>query len=671
MTNTHPRYIAGIDGLRALAVLSVILYHFHPGILPGGFSGVDVFFVISGYVVTGSLLGRHAQGITAFLSGFYARRLLRIYPALLVCLLVTALFKTWFIPLAWLSYSIDKTGLAAFLGLSNFALLMHSDGYFSSRVEMNPFTHMWSLAVEEQFYLLFPWVLLVWFKAQKASHACWHSAKWLLPGLLLISMLVSWWQSLHQPDHAYYLLPSRFWELASGACLRLWHANQVPSARPMGTHAPFLGLGVGITGLGLLLAGFLLAQPEAFPMPWALLSVLGTLVLIHRFVQTPSGQRAPMDVACMGSPALVYVGKLSYSLYLWHWPVIVLLRWTVGDDSLLSLTLAWLLTALLAASSYHLVEQRFSAARRAQRWGDTRVLWGGGLLVACGLVLAWGLFKQHAALTFSVTGNASEWHPPLLQQPRADFNLSQPRPPHLFVMGDSHVGAYAGMLNTLSEQEGWVVSAHFKGGCAVVDLLLPASAVCRPHVQSMVEEVLRQAKPGDWVFLVSLRTHRLADQWQVFSDSHVESVRHTSQLREQAMLSEASDLITRLESAGLRVILDAPKPVFRSPPFRCSDWFNARHPVCAQGFQVERAFLQRHREPVMQRMAALQRAHPALKVWDAFPYLCPQTTCNAYQDGHPLFFDGDHLSGYGNQYLYPHFVDFLRRLDQTDSARPG
>lgn len=671
MTNTHHRYIAGIDGLRALAVLSVIVYHFHPALLPGGFAGVDVFFVISGYVVTGSLLGREHAGIGPFLSGFYARRLLRIYPALLVCLLVTVIFKTWFIPLAWLSYSIDKTGLFAFLGLSNFALLLHSDGYFSPRVEMNPFTHTWSLAVEEQFYLLFPWVLYAWTRRQTPLAGWLLPVKWLLPGVLVLSLLVSWWQSQHQPDQAYYLLPSRLWELASGACLCLWHARASEGGKGGRLPSWFASWWLGVVGVGLLCVGSVGAQADAFPMPWALTSVAGTLLLLHRLAQPWSVHQMPIDVSLMGKPALVYVGKLSYSLYLWHWPVIVLLRWTVGDASPWSLLLAWLLTVCLAAASYHFIERRISAAQISERWGHVRVLLGGGILVACSVVLAWGVFKQHAALTLSVTGQVSEWHPPLLQQSHTDVKASPVRPPHLFVIGDSHVGAYAGMLENLRQQEGWVVSAHFKGGCAVADLLHPASAACQPHVRSVVEDVIHQAKPGDWVFLVSLRSHRLGDQWQVFSERQLESARRASEVSGHAAVAEASALIGRLQAAGLRVIIDAPKPVFRSPPFRCSDWFNAHHPICAEGFQVSQAYLQQSRATVMQRIAALKADHPGLHVWDAFPLLCRQAHCSAFQDGHPLFFDGDHLSGYGNQYLYPYFLDFLQRLQSTSSAQSG
>ena len=180
-------YIPGIDGLRAVAVLSVLLFHMRGSFLPGGFAGVDVFFVISGYVVSASLLHRHDNHIGRYLLAFYARRIVRIFPALLVCVLLTGVATTMLVPASWLSQTTAYTGLASIFGLSNFALVWFSDGYFSPRAEFNPFTHTWSLAVEEQFYLVFPVMFYAWFRAragggggQGVVFAHWRAA-WCFP----------------------------------------------------------------------------------------------------------------------------------------------------------------------------------------------------------------------------------------------------------------------------------------------------------------------------------------------------------------------------------------------------------------------------------------------------------------------------------------------------------
>lgn len=157
-------YIKGIDGIRAIAVLAVLIFHLDINILPGGFTGVDIFFVISGYVVSASLLRNYNIDFKEFALEFYKRRIIRIFPSLIVCLIVSSIVTVLFIPASWLSYTTNKTAIAAFLGLSNFALILFNDGYFSPRTDFNPFTHTWSLGVEEQFYLIFPLLFYIHIK---------------------------------------------------------------------------------------------------------------------------------------------------------------------------------------------------------------------------------------------------------------------------------------------------------------------------------------------------------------------------------------------------------------------------------------------------------------------------------------------------------------------------
>jgi SGNH domain (fused to AT3 domains) len=127
-----------------------------------------------------------------------------------------------------------------------------------------------------------------------------------------------------------------------------------------------------------------------------------------------------------------------------------------------------------------------------------------------------------------------------------------------------------------------------------------------------------------------------------------------------AALREADALITRLEKASLIVVMDAPKPIFKSPPFRCSDWFNSDNPVCSGGFTMKRTFLLEYRKPVMESMEILVHNHKNLVIWDTFPTLCPSDSCSAFDEKIPLFFDGDHLSAHGNRVLYPSFLSLLK-----------
>jgi peptidoglycan/LPS O-acetylase OafA/YrhL len=207
-------YFPYIDGLRAIAVLSVLIYHLNSDFLPGGFAGVDIFFVISGFVVSASAGAFGQLSLPQFLLLFYSRRIKRIAPALIVCLLATTLASALLIPPAWLSDTNQRTGIFAFFGLSNFILAQTSGDYFSPRSEFNPFTQTWSLGVEEQFYLIFPILFFGWIGGRTR----------LLTAVafgvgFLASLSWSWYLSGTDNASAYYMITSRFWQLASGALL--------------------------------------------------------------------------------------------------------------------------------------------------------------------------------------------------------------------------------------------------------------------------------------------------------------------------------------------------------------------------------------------------------------------------------------------------------------------
>ena len=161
MQNSSTRYVKHVDGLRAIAVLSVIVYHLNSAWLPGGFAGVDVFFVISGFVVTASLAPHAHERWGQYIVGFYHRRLTRIIPALLVTLSFTSIVYLLLVSRSWLSGQTQDVAALAFIGASNWALATQSDAYFAPRAEFNPFTHTWSLGVEEQFYLVAPWLIFL------------------------------------------------------------------------------------------------------------------------------------------------------------------------------------------------------------------------------------------------------------------------------------------------------------------------------------------------------------------------------------------------------------------------------------------------------------------------------------------------------------------------------
>lgn len=680
ITPSRGQYFPYIDGLRAFAVLSVLIYHLNAAWLPGGFVGVDVFFVISGFVVSASIASFKGQGLRAFLAYFYARRIKRIFPALIVCLLVTGYVTALFVPSSWLSAVNQQTGLYAFFGLSNFILAQTGRDYFAPTTEFNPYTHTWSLAVEEQFYLVFPFLFLAWLGSRRGR---WFSAGLFGAGLLA-SVLFAAWQTAASPTAAYFLAPSRFWELAAGVLLYqlitlVPAITARPSARPRGL--------LGLLSLLLLLASFVVSTPERFPMPGALLAVLGTLGLIYSLHQRDDLHRLH---AFLGSRPLVAVGKISYSLYLWHWPVFVLFRWTTGLDTPGLRILAVLLAVALAIASYRWVENPFRHAGPVRRASQAVVIVC-GLLVVAG---AWWVAERmadnlHQLSLSTLSQNRDLWYPHgpdtregfpgctaypeyhdveggllLIYKPQG---CAEPRPPataQLHVIGDSHALAYEGLFKQYAIDHSMQVNAYNNGGCPFISLQPwrdMDNADCRRHTDAALRHLREQINPGDVLFLPSLRISRFSDQWAYFGEQQAReqmfgAAAEAGRARAEA---EAVAVLREFAERGVHIVFEAPKPLFKAPPLRCADWFNRDNPVCAPGFEVPRALIEEFRAPVLQSFAAIAAQLPNVTVWDPLPTLCPTATCSAWRDELPLFLDGDHLSGNGNLLLFDAFDAFV------------
>lgn len=639
-------HIFGIDSLRALAVLAVVVYHVQPRWLPGGFNGVDIFFVISGYVVAASLDRSSASTLSQFVLTFYARRLVRLYPALTLCLLASFLAAVLFIPASWLSTTTWWVGLQAFIGVSNIGLVWLDDGYFSPRAEFNPFTHTWSLGVEEQFYVVFPLLAYGWLKARSSSVS--RLSVLALAALTMASLVFSAWSSVKRPDLAFYLLPSRFWELALGVALLGAHRR--------GYCLPKTALQSGICLLlgGTALAAGLLHPPQGgFPLPWALIPVGGAALAIC----AAASSRATGAEAvrwCLERPLFLYIGRLSYSMYLWHWPVLVLLRWTTGLESIGSVAVALVLTGALAALSYHLVElptQRWFGAATTR---PVRLLGRGWALVAGVAVACVGLIAARPMLSLTTPMKAaSDWYPNA-HGSRLPKDTAAAR--RLWVVGDSHAGAYAPMLEQFEKDSGARITMMWSAGCTA---LAPTKDPCRTFVARAMERLAREAKTGDVVFLPGLRGPRLSDQWTAFDyETRLLEEQSAGQLAAwQSAVSEARDQLQPLLQRGVRVLVELPKPVLPAPVFRCVDWFNRSNPVCRNGLTLDRGQVLRLSESARAALLDLQRQLPGLALWDPFPILCPGTRCRAIDpDGRPIFFDGDHLSRWGNEMLYPSFA---------------
>jgi peptidoglycan/LPS O-acetylase OafA/YrhL len=317
MSGVALHYRPDIDGLRAVAVISVLLFHAFPDRLPGGFVGVDIFFVISGYLISGIILKDLQRGNFSF-ADFYARRVGRIFPALVLVLTVCLAFG-WFVLLPDEYVQVGKHTVAGAAFMSNL-LLWHQSGYFDASAQSKPLLHLWSLGIEEQFYILWP-LLLVLF---------WKRTKRILVVICLLA-LTSFFLNVilvgRVPSLIFYLPITRVWELLIGGALAQSTLQRGAVRSPMVNNL-FAAIGSLLIAVSLAL----ISESRAFPGWWALLPTLGTALVIG------AGSQAWVNRKLLSAPACVFIGLISYPLYLWHWPILVYLKLIVDSDFALSPT---------------------------------------------------------------------------------------------------------------------------------------------------------------------------------------------------------------------------------------------------------------------------------------------------------------------------------------------
>ena len=352
------KYIPEIDGLRAFAVVAVIINHFNKDILPGGYLGVDIFFVISGFVITSSLWQRESKNLGGFLAGFYARRLKRLVPAMLLYALIIGTLITLVNPEPAITI---RTGISSIFGLSNIYLLRQSTNYFADTTTLNPFTQTWSLGVEEQFYLLFPF--LIWFSGfGRQTKKGERNLFFITGGISVASLIAFCFFAINQPA-AYFLMPTRFWEMAMGCLVFIGH-NKRPNIyqRTLKNYDHYLrGAIIGVMFL---------------PISTAAISTIAVVIFTANLLIFSSTDK--LVFKAFTCPAVTYIGLISYSLYLWHWGVLSLSKWTIGITKATILPQI-LIICLMSAISYHAVEKPL----RRSNWG-----WNNKNLASIGIAVS-------------------------------------------------------------------------------------------------------------------------------------------------------------------------------------------------------------------------------------------------------------------------------------------
>src|SRR5688572_5013321 len=460
--SAHP-YRPDIDGLRALAVLAVLAFHAFPAAAPGGFAGVDVFFVISGFLISGIIFDGLKSGTFSF-ADFYRRRIRRIFPALIV-VLAACLGLGWLLLLPDEFSQLGKHVAAGAGFLANVALWREA-GYFDTASELKPLLHLWSLGVEEQYYLVWPLVL---FALRKRIGAL----PWVIAAIAAASFAANLWLTAHKPEAAFYLPIGRLWELLAGSLLACCAAYRT---LPGGGRDLKACAGAAL----ILLAFFLLEAASAFPGMWALLPVAGTALVIW------AGPGAWINRAILAHPALVWIGLISYPLYLWHWPLLAYARIAHGDEPPASLRLGLCaLSVLLAWLTYELVEKkiRFSprpALRRIAVPALTSSI--AALAVAGVLALQAHLVPQSASVPLIREISRASGD----REDARDSVIPGTTGKAVLFLGDSHMQHYLPRVKKVAREAGGPMhSMIFKtsGGCAPVPGIERRSARCSRFVE--------------------------------------------------------------------------------------------------------------------------------------------------------------------------------------------
>lgn len=616
VANHSPEYRPDIDGLRAIAVISVVLFHADFALASGGFTGVDIFFVISGFLISSMLL-REFPARWRGLGQFYERRARRIIPAITAMLIAVVIGGILLFPPNQLILTA-KAVLATQLFGANF-YFWQTAGYFGPESALNPLTHMWSLGVEEQFYLIFPiclWGIATFFSRIRLA---------IVITIAVLSFALSCWLTFNHPSSAFYLLPARAWELLLGSALALTGGRW--------TLPQSYRQALGATGALLIVAGLaVIDRKTPFPGVYALLPAFGTAALL-----TSGGGVGSAVTRLLSSSSLVAIGLRSYSIYLWHWPVLVWAKTWAGDvnPGLWYVTAAILCALLLAEISYRLIERPF---RERGRIALSSMLYGFAatsiFLTAWSVVIVgqqgmtWRLSQPVVQLDADANAYSAQSMKCFSDSSLESFatietcKLGVAKKRMDFVLwGDSHAGAIAPAISKLAQDRGRSGYLAAMSSCPPFQLYRSSSSqnssiTCEQNNSDILRKILA-SNTIETVFLFA--------SWQRYYDEDADY-----------MVDSIVRLSAALKLGGKTAILihGMPRPDIPVP------WTLARYKAAGKPQPV----LPRPNEPWL-RMVPANSGIISANLSHA---LCVADACSLSRNGRALYVDGSHLSQQAN-----------------------
>ena len=646
-------YRADIDGLRGIAVLAVVLFHAYPDELTGGFVGVDIFFVISGFLISGIIFEALENNTFSFVD-FYLKRIRRIFPALILTLLCTFAFG-WFVLLADEYAQLGKH-IASAAGFVSNLMLINESGYFDNSADTKPLLHLWSLGVEEQFYIF--WPLLLW-----AAHVKRFKSIPCIISIVFISFLYSIYATSVDTTYAFYSPFTRCWELLIGAVVAHFYVRIKESA--LGDSNLLSNL-KSLSGLLLIGVGICCFKNDyGFPGYWALLPVVGASLVIY------AGPRTWFNRNILANKVVVWFGLISYPLYLWHWPILSFARITESTTPKIHIRFQLiLLSVFMAYLTYKWVEKPFRAKGISKKRGITTVL----IMAVIGGVglctfTVWDGLKNRAfvnAVNPEYVKAINDWDFPKGLKERSvdatkyfiNFEAALPAPEILFV-GDSHIEQFAPRIVELSKNK------EFKS----VALLStsgqpPLSSICKLP-QNECGSALDDANKLLERFL-TIKTVVIGFCWNCYFVNDVENDngRYFIKQDQKSMfykgegsrlaLESLKESLTKLSKRyKVYLLLDNPYSSSFNPRNLLGSSADTNRLFFLQGNQAGNSHLSLTQgERISEKQDSLNLLLKELAVQsgaipiDQLKILCPDEICRITEKGKPIYLDEGHLRPY-------------------------
>ncbi|MGK2231192.1 MAG: peptidoglycan/LPS O-acetylase OafA/YrhL [Colwellia sp.] len=636
-----------INGLRAVAVLFVIFNHAHMSFFKGGFIGVDVFFIISGFLITSMITRELANGDFSFAS-FYSSRAKRLLPVFhVVCLAVLAI--SYFLLLSTdFSNSIVKM-ISGLFFVKNFSLILGVNNYFDSVVTAEFFVHIWSLSVEEQFYLLWPLLLLISFK---------FKIKYVVTIIVCILLSLIYSQSLveHDAKNAYYLVFSRVFQFGIGALVVF-----LPPLKSLKSNTIISYVGMLLLMLSLLV----IDKDTLYPGLFALLPSLGTAMVIYAGVIM-----TPMFNRILGNRALNFTGLISYSLYLWHWPIFVLIQYLQYEMTFSIIIIAFITTYSLATLTYYLVEQPLRYRKISNKAAFFQYFFVPTGLLLCSIMLVdkgslqGDIAKEHYQLLNDKEIACFSLKPtkklPDLKRCTTNPNM----PADTLIWGDSHAAYMANFIKEIKlEGSSNIVHITHAACPPVIDPYFVYNKGQRANKDKSCvkrnEQVINYIKEQNFKYIY------LVARWPLYINGNVKenwrdlNIFMLNDLQEEAKSIESNRAIfDKKFTATIELLLSldvTPIIVQNAPgnfkdPSRCNQINNlafANTRNCNQNAD----YIINKNIKVNSLFTAMDKSYEKLKFIPVQHLLCDKDICKTTVNEHPIYYDDDHVSQAGAKLL--------------------